>query len=109
MDKYVIYARKSTESEDRQVLSIDSQVRELRQLASKHGVSVSDVLTESRSAKAPGRPVFTELMRRIRRGEIDGVLCWKMDRLARNPYDSGMILQAQADGKLKRIITSDGV
>ena len=109
MGKYVIYARKSTESEDRQVLSIDSQVREVRQLAARHGVAVTEVLTESRSAKAPGRPIFGQLIRRIQRGEIGGVLCWKMDRLARNPYDSGLILQAQADGKLERIITSDGV
>jgi site-specific DNA recombinase len=109
MGQYVIYARKSTESDDRQVLSIDSQIHELRQLALRHDVAVSAVLTESRSAKAPGRPVFGELVRRIRRGEIRGVLCWKMDRLARNPYDSGMILQAQADGKLERIITSDGI
>ncbi len=109
MSKYVIYARKSTESEDRQVLSIDSQIREVRQLALKHGVQVSEVLSESRSAKAPGRPVFGQLVKRIHRGEINGLLCWKMDRLARNPYDSGVILQAQADGKLERIITSDGV
>ncbi len=109
MGKYVIYARKSTESEDRQVLSIDSQIREVRQLAARHGVNVAEVLTESRSAKAPGRPVFGQLVRRIQRGDIAGVLCWKMDRLARNPYDSGLILQAQADGRLERIITSDGV
>lgn len=109
MDRYVIYARKSTESEDRQVLSIDSQVREVRQLASRHGISVSEVLTESKSAKAPGRPVFGQLIRQIQRGDIHGVLCWKMDRLSRNPLDSGMLLQAQADGKLERIITSDGV
>ena len=98
MRQYVIYARKSTESEDRQVLSIDSQVRELRQLALKHGVDVSEVLTESRSAKAPGRLIFGQLMRRINAGQIAGVLCWKMDRLSRNPLDSGTILQAQADG-----------
>jgi DNA invertase Pin-like site-specific DNA recombinase len=109
MSKYVIYARKSSESEDRQVLSIESQVHELKQLAIRHGVEVADVLTESFSAKAPGRPVFADLMRRIDRGDIRGVLCWKMDRLARNPYDSGVILQAQADGKLERIITSDGI
>jgi len=109
MGKYVIYARKSTESEDRQVLSIDSQIREVRELAHRHDVVVADVLTESRSAKAPGRPVFAQLIRRIQRGEVSGVLCWKMDRLARNPYDSGVILQAQADGKLERIITSDGI
>ena len=58
MGQYVIYARKSTASDDRQVLSIDSQIHELRQLALRHDVAVSEVLTESRSAKAPGRPVF---------------------------------------------------
>jgi len=58
MKSYVIYARKSTESEDRQVLSIDSQVTELKNLAAHAGVQVTDVLTESKSAKAPGRPVF---------------------------------------------------
>lgn len=109
MGQYVIYARKSTESEDRQVLSIDSQVHELRQLAVRHGVDVAEVLTESRSAKAPGRVVFGQLVRRINAGQIAGVLCWKMDRLSRNPLDSGTILQAQADGKLERIITSDGI
>lgn len=109
MDRYVIYARKSSESEDRQALSIESQIREMRQLALRHQVTISEVLSESRSAKAPGRPIFGQLMRRIQRGEVRGVLCWKMDRLARNPYDSGLVLQAQADGKLDRIITSDGV
>jgi len=107
MAKYVIYARKSTESEDRQVLSIESQIREVSRLAQLHGVSVSEVMSESRSAKAPGRPVFGELMRRVQRGEIAGVLCWKMDRLARNHFDTGQVLQALADGKLPMVITSD--
>ena len=109
MSSYVIYARKSTESEDRQVLSIDSQVREMKEIASRHRVTISESLTETRSAKAPGRPKFNELMRRVHRGHVTGILCWKMDRLARNPYDAGLVLQAQADGKLKQIITSDGV
>lgn len=107
MNSYVIYARKSTESEDRQVLSIDSQVRELHQVAARRGVAVSEVLTEARSAKAPGRPVFGNLMRRIDRHQIRGVICWKMDRLARNHLDTGAILQALADGKLEEVITSD--
>lgn len=106
---YVIYARKSSESEDRQVLSIESQIDSLKALALRHNVSIADVLTEARSAKAPGRPVFNDLMRRIRRGNVQGILCWKMDRLARNPYDAGLVLQAQLDGKLQRIITSDGI
>jgi DNA invertase Pin-like site-specific DNA recombinase len=106
---YVIYARKSSESEDRQVLSIDSQIQELKDLALRHRVEVADVLTEARSAKAPGRPVFGNMMRRVRHGSIRGILCWKMDRLARNPYDAGLVLQAQLDGQLERIMTSDGI
>lgn len=107
MPSYVIYARKSTESEDRQVLSIDSQVRELQSHAARRGLRVAEVLTEAHSAKAPGRPVFGALMRRVRRGEIQGIVCWKMDRLARNHLDTGSILQALADGQLQEVITAD--
>ena len=107
MPSYVIYARKSTESEDRQVLSIDSQIRELQSQTARRGLRVAEVLTESHSAKAPGRPVFGALMRRVRRGEIRGIVCWKMDRLARNHLDTGSILQALADGQLQEVITSD--
>src|SRR6266568_1310367 len=107
MPTHVIYARKSTDSEDKQVLSIDSQISELKAHALRRGVEISEVLIEARSAKAPGRPIFGDLMRRIRRGQIEGVLCWKMDRLARNHLDHGAVLQALADGKLKEVITSD--
>jgi site-specific DNA recombinase len=104
---YVIYARKSTESEDRQVVSIESQVNELRLLAARQSIQVAEVLTESHSAKRPGRPVFDEMLRRIHRGQVRGILCWKMDRLARNHLDHGAILQALADGLLERIVTTD--
>ena len=107
MPQSVIYARKSTESEDRQVLSIDSQIQELKLLALRRGLEVAEVLTESRSAKAPGRPVFGGLMRRIQHGEIDTVLCWKMDRLARNHFDTGQVLQALADAKLRQVLTPE--
>lgn len=109
MPSYVIYARKSTESEDQQVLSIESQIREMQSLAQRHGFPVSEILKETRSAKEPGRPVFGTLMRRVRRGEVNGIFCWKMDRLARNHYDTGQVLQALADHKLERIVTADGV
>ena len=109
MPAHIIYARKSTDTEDKQVLSIDSQIAELKAHALRRGVEVSEVLTEARSAKAPGRPVFGDLMRRIRRGQIEGVLCWKMDRLARNHLDHGAVLQALADGKLKEVITPERV
>src|SRR5947207_1861899 len=107
MSAHVIYARKSTESDDRQVLSIDSQIQELKLLALRRGLQVDEVLTEARSAKAPGRPIFGSLMKRIGKGEIASLLCWKMDRLARNHLDTGQVLQALADKKIEQVITSD--
>jgi len=107
MSTHVIYARKSTESDDRQVLSIDSQVQELQVLALRRGLQVDEVLTESRSAKAPGRQVFGSLMKRVDKGEIAGILCWKMDRLARNHFDTGQVLQALADKKIEHVITAE--
>src|SRR5690242_5186821 len=89
MPSHVIYARKSSESDDRQILSIDSQVQELKLLALRRGLRIDEVITEAHSAKAPGRPVFGALMRRVARGDIAGIFCWKMDRLARNHLDTG--------------------
>lgn len=100
-----IYARKSTESEDRQILSIDSQISELHSYASRAGYSVAKVFTESMSAKAPGRPVFGELVRSLKPGGIEQILCWKLDRLARNPVDGGALIWAMEEGKLTQIHT----
>jgi len=94
MPGYFIYCRKSSEAEDRQVLSIESQTRELEQLAAKLNFSIVEVLTESKSAKDPGRPVFNAMMQRLYRGEAAGIICWKLDRLARNPVDGGSIIWA---------------
>jgi site-specific DNA recombinase len=94
MPGYFIYCRKSSEAEDRQVLSIESQIRELEQTASRLGISIVEVLTESKSAKAPGRPIFNAMMQRLYRGEAAGIICWKLDRLARNPIDGGAIIWA---------------
>ncbi len=105
MSKIAIYARKSSESEDRQVLSIDSQVRELQDFARKDGLAVCAVYTESKSAKAPGRPVFTQLIRKVQKGDLDGIICWKLDRLARNPVDGGALIWAMEEGHLNIIHT----
>jgi DNA invertase Pin-like site-specific DNA recombinase len=89
--KYVIYCRKSSESEDKQALSIDSQESEMLQIAQKLNLSVVMILKESKSAKQPDRPVFNQMIKMIESGKADGILCWKLDRLARNPIDSGKI------------------
>jgi DNA invertase Pin-like site-specific DNA recombinase len=89
--KYFIYARKSSESEDRQMASIESQIDELKKLAQQEGLEVVRIFSEAKSAKAPGRPIFNEMLAEIHKGEVKGILCWKLNRLARNPIDGGQI------------------
>jgi DNA invertase Pin-like site-specific DNA recombinase len=101
---YLLYARKSSESEDRQALSIESQIRELTDYARTHNLVIAGVLSESRSAKTPGRPVFGELLRRLSAKEATGILCWKLDRLARNPIDGGAIIWAVDQGGISDIV-----
>lgn len=91
--KYVLYARKSTESEERQILSIDSQIKEMLQLAEREGLEIADIRRESHSAKESGRrPVFKELLEDIRRGRFNGILTWNPDRLSRNAGDLGSVV-----------------
>jgi len=85
------------------MLSIDSQVTELTRLAQQRGLAVKEVLTEAYSAKAPGRPVFTAMMERAYRAEVQGVICWKLDRLARNPVDGGTVIWAMKQSGLEVI------
>ena len=103
--KYILYARKSSESEDRQMTSIESQIQELQRIAKENNLNVIEILTESRSAKAPGRPVFNSMMAKIHKGEADGILCWKLNRLARNPMDGGQISWGLQQGVIKHIMT----
>ncbi len=103
MKSPAIYSRKSTESEDRQVLSIDSQTQEMGAIALRHGYPIPMQFDESMSAKAPGRPVFNKLMEMVEAGKVDTVFCWKLDRLARNPVDGGRIIWAIKNFGLKII------
>jgi site-specific DNA recombinase len=106
--KWVIYARKSTESDDKQIQSIDDQVRYMKEIVSREGLDVLETITESKSAKVKNnREGFTRLLSLIDSGKVQGVLCWKMDRLSRNPVESAHIQEALQLRKLECIYTAE--
>ena len=92
MPAFFLYARKSTEDEDRQVLSIESQIHELREFARREALTVIEEFVEAKTAKEPGRPVFNLMMEQIEQGKANGLLAWHPDRLARNSVDGGRII-----------------
>jgi len=104
--KYCLYARKSTESEERQVLSIDSQIKEMLQLAEREGLEIVCMKRESHSAKETGqRPVFNEIVEEIRQKKYNGILTWAPDRISRNAGDLGKIVDLMDAGFLEEIRT----
>jgi site-specific DNA recombinase len=104
--KYCLYARKSTESEERQVLSIDSQIKEMLQLAEREGLEIVAMKRESHSAKETGqRPVFNEIVEEIKARKYNGILTWAPDRISRNAGDLGKVVDLMDAGILQEIRT----
>jgi len=100
MLKYFIYCRKSSEDEERQVLSIEAQLAELREFAKQNNLFVVKEFTESKTAKEPGREVFNFMLSEIEKGNAQGILAWNPDRLARNSIDGGRVIYLVDTGKI---------
>ena len=91
--KYFLYARKSTEDEERQVMSIEAQLAELAEFAKRENLEIIEKFIESKSAKKPGREIFNEMIEKIHTSrEPVGIISWHPDRLARNSVDGGKII-----------------
>ncbi len=104
--RYCLYARKSTERDEKQALSIESQVKEMLQIAERDGLEVIDVRREAHSAKASGeRPVYNEIIKDLRAGRFNGVLVWHPDRLSRNAGDLGSLVDLMDQKALVEIRT----
>ncbi len=106
--KYILYARKSTEGEDRQVESIDNQIEVLQKLADRLNLNVVLEIVDSKSAKTPyQREGFDQMLKLINVGKADAVLCWQINRLSRNPAESGILQQMLQDETIRCIRTHD--
>jgi len=103
MIKYFIYCRKSTEEEERQILSIEAQLQELRDFAKQNNLFVLKEFTECKTAKEPGREIFNQMLSEIENGNASGILAWNPDRLARNSIDGGKIIYLVDTGKIESL------
>lgn len=103
---YCLYARKSSESDERQAMSIDSQIHEMRTVAVREHLEIKEIREESHSAKESGqRQVFATLLHDIREGLFNGILTWAPDRLSRNAGDLGQLVDLMDQEKLREIKT----
>lgn len=104
--KYCLYARKSTEQEDKQALSIESQVKEMLELAEREKLNIIEIKREAHSSKEVGqRPIYNQLLDEIRQGKFNGILTWAPDRLSRNAGDLGAVVDLMDKKQLVEIRT----
>ena len=98
--KYFGYCRKSSEQLERQALSISAQKNQISK--SFNSLEIIEVLEEQKSAFKPNnRTVFREMIKRIKKGEADGIICWHPDRLSRNEIDAAQITYMVRTGEIK--------
>ncbi len=105
--KYCAYIRKSSDREDRQVLSIDAQKRKVLEFAERNELEIVRVFVETKSAYKTGRPAFNEMMQLFEKGKADAILTYHMTRLARNALDGGRIIYLMDSGVIKEIKTPE--
>ena len=104
--KYVLHARKSTEQDEKQALSIGAQIKEMKQIAERDDLDIIEIKEESHSAKAAGqRPVFNEIILGIQSGKFTGILTWAPDRISRNAGDLGIVVDLFDQEKLIEVRT----
>ncbi len=105
--KYFAYCRRSQDREDQQVLSIESQKRELLLFAKKHGLNVVEVICEDMSAYKRGRPKFNWMMEQIEAGRANAILTWHLTRLARNGADGGLLISYMDEELIRELTTTE--
>ena len=106
MNNYILYIRKSSESEERQVMSLDAQETEMTRIAQRDNLNIVEIIRESHSAKTSGtRPEFNRMIKGIHKGTHNAILTWAPDRISRNAGDLGVIVDLMDAGKIACIQT----
>lgn len=109
-NRYIIYCRKSSESDERQIQSLADQINMLIPFVNQRGLHiVGQPLQESKSAKAPGRPIFDQMIQMIENGVANGIILLNPSRLSRNSVDTGRIIYLMDQGKLEEVLTPSQV
>ncbi len=106
------YIRKSTDTEDKQVRSLEDQEKLVREqyesFPPEEKLFPLKIMLESRSAYHPGRPVFNEMIEMADRKQVHRIMVLDPTRLSRNMEDAGKLIQKLADGKIQDILTASG-
>ncbi|MFA7315594.1 MAG: recombinase family protein [Candidatus Paceibacterota bacterium] len=102
---YVIYCRKSSEGEDKQVQSLETQLRELKEHSERNKLNIVDIISESKSAFKTGREGFNKMTSLIRTGKANAILVIRGNRISRNSIDAGYIISLMDEKKLLYIRT----
>ncbi len=87
MKKYFAYTRVSTMRQGENGVSLQEQKSEIERYARQKGLSISMWFEERETAAKFGRPIFTQMLKRLRKREVAGVIIHKIDRSARNLRD----------------------
>jgi site-specific DNA recombinase len=103
--KCFVYSRRSQDREDRQYNSLEKQERNTRQVVKDNGLTPIFLPPEERSAYKPGRPIFNDMVQRIKDQKVRYIAVWHHSRLSRNAFDAGQIIQLMDDGDLLAIYT----
>lgn len=105
--RYCLYARKSSEADEKQAMSIDSQINEMTQLAQKEKLEIVETIRESKSAKSSGQRMgYNSLILGLKEQRFNAILTWAPDRLSRNAGDLGTLVDLMDEGGLIKIRTS---
>ncbi len=103
--KCFVYFRRSQDREDRQYNSLEKQDRNTREVVKDNKLEPVFLPPEERSAYKPGRPIFNDMIQRIKNGEARYIAVWHHSRLSRNAFDAGQIIQLMDDGDLLAVYT----